>query len=416
MKSLIWFWLYSRVSAACDINHALWYPDYGDTVIEDLIQALPGVGAKQFKMLNPDVNPNRIMSGEEYTVPYGPEMTIIPPAIWSGNCPQTLLLHGEETTQDASTPSRQPTPSIPTGSNLPTSDPTSGTMHGRTATSTAASTGTSTDLEATASSTTASVEKDSPTTGSYRATDSTDNEPTNQATDATSKNVDPTTTSTMVSQETVNSIPTSVTKEFPSTGSYKATDSTDSKPTGQPTDVTSHSVDPTITSTIMRKETGSLTTASAETGSPTTGSYRATDATNSKPTSPATDVTSQNVDPTTTASTEKDSPTAGLCHCWEDSKPTTDDPASPKQTRMAATKSFCNQFKKVPLAAENPTKISEQDELVVGAHIFPGCTKSKLDEVKCLEYLKEIESQCPRFGGFLERGCFYLWILKPGTT
>ncbi|KAL5610473.1 hypothetical protein FOBRF1_006590 [Fusarium oxysporum] len=457
MNLFIWLWLYSLVSAACDISHALWSPDYGDTVIEDLSQALPGVGVKQFKTLNPGVNPNRIMSGETYTVPYGPEITIITPATWSGNCPKTLLLHGEETTQDASTPSKPLKPSVTTESDLNTSHPTSGTTHDEATTRTSTSTGTSTGLITTTSSTSTLVEKDSTTTKSYEATFSTDSEPTNQPTDTTSKSVDPTTTSTSVSQNTVNSTPTSVPKDVPATESHKSTDSTDSNPTGQTTGVTSYNVNTAAKPTKVSKEAESLTTASAETSSPTTGSHKTADASDSRPTSSATDVTTQNVNPTTTESAkphspttgshktadttdgkpaaqattdvttetsdpvtttsgEIEAPTTGSCPCWTDCKLQKEDSTYSKKIELAVAKSFCNQFNKAPLAAKNPSKISEHSRFVVGAHISPGCTKSELDEAKCLEYLEEIENQCPRTGGFFERGCFYVWIMKRETT
>ncbi|KAI3567792.1 hypothetical protein IWW34DRAFT_641572 [Fusarium oxysporum f. sp. albedinis] len=323
MNLFIWLWLYSLVSAACDISHALWSPDYGETVIEDLSQALPGVGVKQFKTLNPGVNPNRIMSGETYTVPYGPEITIITPATWSRNCPKTLLLHGEEKAQDASTPSKPLTPPATAGSDLYTSQPTSGTMYDETITRISTSTGTGTGLITTTSS----------------------------------------------------------------------------------------------TSTSVSKEAENLTTASAEANSPTTGSHKTADTTDSKPAAQATtDVTTGTSKPATTKSGEIEAPTTGSCPCWTDCKLQKEDSTYSKKIGLAVAELFCNQFNEAPLAAKNPSKISEHSRFVVGAHISPGCTKSELDEAKCLEYLEEIENQCPRTGGFFERGCFYVWIMKRETT
>jgi hypothetical protein len=417
MNLFIWLWLYSLVSAACDISHALWSPDYGETVIEDLSQALPGVGVKQFKTLNPGVNPNRIMSGETYTVPYGPEITIITPATWSRNCPKTLLLHGEEKAQDASTPSKPLTPPATAESDLYTSQPTSGTMYDETITRISTSTGTGTGLISTTSSTSTSVEKGSTTTKSYEATFFTDSEPTNQPSDATSKSVDPTTTSTSVSQNTVNSTPTSVPKGVPATKSHKSTDSSDSNPAGQTTGITSHNVNTVAKPTKVSKEAENLTTASAEANSPTTGSHKTADTTDSKPAAQATtDVTTGTSKPATTKSGEIEAPTTGSCPCWTDCKLQKEDSTYSKKIGLAVAELFCNQFNEAPLAAKNPSKISEHSRFVVGAHMSPGCTKSELDEAKCLEYLEEIENQCPRTGGFFERGCFYVWIMKRETT
>ncbi|CZR49658.1 uncharacterized protein FPRO_14863 [Fusarium proliferatum ET1] len=285
MNLFIWLSLYSLASTACDIGHALWSPDYGDTVVEDLGQGLPGVGVKQFGALNPSVNPNRIMFGETYTVPYGPEMTIITPAIWSGNCPKTLLLHGEEKVQDASTPSKPLTPfSIPI-SDLYRSHPTVGTTYDETIDKTPTSTGTGTSLMTTTVSTSISVKKDSTTTKPQGTTLFTDSEPINKPSDATSKSVEPTTTTTSLSQNTVISTPTSVPNSIPATKLHKSTVSVDRKPTGQTTGITSHNVNTVAKPTKGTKDAESLT-ASAETNSPTNGSP---DAINSKPDRSATE-------------------------------------------------------------------------------------------------------------------------------
>ncbi|ENH68187.1 hypothetical protein FOC1_g10002192 [Fusarium oxysporum f. sp. cubense race 1] len=246
------------------------------------------------------------MSGETYTVPYGPEITIITPATWSGNCPKTLLLHGEEKAQDASTPSKPLTPPATDESDLYTSQPTSGTTYDETITRISTSTGTGTGLITTISSTSTSVEK----------------------------------------------------------GSHKTADTTDSKPAAQAT----------------------------------------------------TGVTTGTSKPATTKSGEIEAPTTESCPCWTDCKLQKEDSTYSKKIGLAVAELFCNQFNEAPLAAKNPSKISEHSRFVVGAHISPGCTKSELDEAKCLEYLEEIEKQCPRTGGFFERGCFYVWIMKRETT
>ncbi|KNB13629.1 hypothetical protein FOXG_20862 [Fusarium oxysporum f. sp. lycopersici 4287] len=134
-------------------------------------------------------------------------MTINKPAIWSGNCPKTLLLLGEETTQNTPMPSQQSTLSTSTKENTNTPVPASETTPDHTTTSTA---------------------------GTHKTADQTNIKPTGQATDTTRNN-----TPTLVK-----------------TGSKKATGSAGSKPTGAATDVTSQSADPT-------------TPTSAETHSPT---------------------------------------------------------------------------------------------------------------------------------------------------
>ncbi|KAK2480439.1 hypothetical protein H9L39_08007 [Fusarium oxysporum f. sp. albedinis] len=207
MNSLIWLWLYPLVSAACDANYALWSPHFGMTVINDLIPALPQVSVEEFESINEGIDADKIGTGGTYTVPYGSEMTINKPAIWSGNCPKTLLLLGEETTQNTPMPSQQSTLSTSTKENTNTPVPASETTPDHTTTSTA---------------------------GTHKTADQTNIKPTGQATDTTRNN-----TPTLVK-----------------TGSKKATGSAGSKPTGAATDVTSQSADPT-------------TPTSAETHSPT---------------------------------------------------------------------------------------------------------------------------------------------------
>ncbi|KAI3570640.1 hypothetical protein IWW34DRAFT_576822, partial [Fusarium oxysporum f. sp. albedinis] len=137
MNSLIWLWLYSLVSAACDVNYAMWFPHFGMTVINDLIPALPQVSVEEFETINEGIDADKIGGGGTYTVPYSSEMTINKPAIWSGNCPKTLLLLGEETTQNTPMPSQQSTLSTSTKENTNTPVTASGTTHDHTTTSTA---------------------------------------------------------------------------------------------------------------------------------------------------------------------------------------------------------------------------------------------------------------------------------------
>ncbi|EXL64779.1 hypothetical protein FOPG_18971 [Fusarium oxysporum f. sp. conglutinans race 2 54008] len=134
MNSLIWIWLHALASAACDVNYALWSPGFGMTVINDLIPALPEVGVKEFENINGGIDANNIGKGGTYTVPYGSEMTINKPAKWSGDCPKTLLLRGEETTQKTPTPSEQPTLSTLTQENTNTPMAASGTVPDHTTT------------------------------------------------------------------------------------------------------------------------------------------------------------------------------------------------------------------------------------------------------------------------------------------
>ncbi|CVL09363.1 uncharacterized protein FMAN_14302 [Fusarium mangiferae] len=393
------------------------------------------------------------MFGETYTVPYGPEVTIITPAIWSGNCPKTLLLHGEEKVQDASTPSKSLTPLSISISDLDRSHPTVGTTYDETIDKTPTSTGTGTSLITTTVSTSISVEKDSTTTKSHETTFLTDSEPINKPSDATSKSVEPTATSTSLSQNTVNSTPTSVPNSIPATKLHKSTVSVDRKPTGQTTGITSHNVNTVAKPTKGTKDAESLT-ASAEANSSTNGSP---DAINSKPDRSATGVITRNADPATTESTKPHSPTTGShkttdrtdgkpasqvttdvttgtskptptksgktaasttgsCPCWTDCELQEEDSTLSKKIGLEVAKLFCNQFIKAPLTSRNLSKIAEYRSFVVGAHRYPGCTKSELDETKCLEYLEEIEKQCPRTGGFFERGCFYVWIMNREAT
>ncbi|RKK11013.1 hypothetical protein BFJ66_g11491 [Fusarium oxysporum f. sp. cepae] len=238
MNSLIWLWLYSLVSAACDVNYAMWSPGFGMTVINDLIPALPQVSVEEFETINEGIDADKIGGGGTYTVPYSSEMTINKPAIWSGNCPKTLLLLGEETTQNTPMPSQQSTLSTSTKENTNTPVPASETTPDHTTTSTAGThkTADQTNIKPTGQATDTTRNK-TPTlvkTGSKKATGSAGSEPTGQATDTTR-----------------NKTPTLV-----KTGSKKATGSAGSEPTGAATDVTSQSAGPT-------------TQTSAETPSPT---------------------------------------------------------------------------------------------------------------------------------------------------
>ncbi|KAF5232184.1 hypothetical protein FANTH_13098 [Fusarium anthophilum] len=238
MNSLIWLWLYPLVSAACDANYALWSPHFGMTVINDLIPALPQVSVEEFESINEGIDADKIGTGGTYTVPYGSEMTINKPAIWSGNCPKTLLLLGEKTTQNTPMPSQQSTLSTSTKENTNTPVPASETTPDHTTTSTAGThkTADQTNIKPTGQATD-TTRNNTPTlvkTGSKKATGSAGSEPTRQATDTTRNN-----TPTLVK-----------------TGSKKTTGSAGSKPTGAATDVASQSADPT-------------TPTSAETHSPT---------------------------------------------------------------------------------------------------------------------------------------------------
>ncbi|KAJ0132256.1 hypothetical protein BFJ63_vAg16253 [Fusarium oxysporum f. sp. narcissi] len=228
MNSLIWLWLYSLVSAACDVNYAMWFPHFGMTVINDLIPALPQVSVEEFETINEGIDADKIGGGGTYTVPYSSEMTINKPAIWSGNCPKTLLLLGEETTQNTPMPSQQSTLSTSTKENTNTPVTASGTTHDHTTTSTAGTQKTADPINSkpTGQTTDPSHNK-TPTpgkTGSKKATGSAGSEPTGHTTDPTR-----------------NKTPTLV-----KTGSKKATGSAGSEPTGTATDVTSQNVDPTI--------------------------------------------------------------------------------------------------------------------------------------------------------------------------
>ncbi|KAK2931621.1 hypothetical protein FoTM2_009137, partial [Fusarium oxysporum f. sp. vasinfectum] len=158
MNPLIWLWLYSLVSAACNVNYAMWSPGFGMTVINDLIPALPQLSIEEFETINGGIDADNIGRGVKYRVPYSKEMTINKPAIWSGNCPKTLLLLGEETTQNTSTPSQQPT--LSTSADESTNTPV-------------AAPGTTTDYTATSIAST------------QKASSPTNSKPTGKATDTT---------------------------------------------------------------------------------------------------------------------------------------------------------------------------------------------------------------------------------------
>ncbi|KAJ0128445.1 Uncharacterized protein HZ326_28455, partial [Fusarium oxysporum f. sp. albedinis] len=60
--------------------------------------AFKDISMKEFAKLNPGVDTNKLRTdpASPYKVPYSPQMTIIPPAVLSGDCPKTLLLDGEQ--------------------------------------------------------------------------------------------------------------------------------------------------------------------------------------------------------------------------------------------------------------------------------------------------------------------------------
>ncbi|KAK2667915.1 hypothetical protein RAB80_017106 [Fusarium oxysporum f. sp. vasinfectum] len=374
MNSLIWIWLHALVSAACDVNYALWLPGFGMTVINDLIPALPEVGVKEFETINGGIDANNIGKGGTYTVPYGSEMTINKPAKWSGNCPKTLLLLGEETTQNTPMPSQQSTLSTSTKENTNTPVTASGTTHDHTTTSTA---------------------------GIQKADDPTNSKPTGQATDTTR-----------------NKTPTPG-----KTGSKKVTGSADSESTGHTTDTTRNNT-PTLVKTGSKKATGSAgseptghTTDTTRNNTPTlvkTGSKKATGSAGSEPTGAASDVTSQSADPTTQTSVETHSPTAELWTCWMSKDRTLFDNTS-KMTRMTAVNEFCQRFKKKPLTPKNPKSSLEQKDLALFAYVSSTCDigNYEFSEAACLTCFGVIENECSDHGGLLEDGCATVWIAKP---
>ncbi|KNB15658.1 hypothetical protein FOXG_21426 [Fusarium oxysporum f. sp. lycopersici 4287] len=100
MNLLIWFFIYPLLSLGCDANYryAVWTPRPGDTLFSDVALALPDINMKEFEKLNPGVDRNKLRTdpASPYKLPYSPQMKIIPPAVWSGDCPKTLLLDGEQ--------------------------------------------------------------------------------------------------------------------------------------------------------------------------------------------------------------------------------------------------------------------------------------------------------------------------------
>ncbi|TVY74568.1 hypothetical protein Focb16_v005748 [Fusarium oxysporum f. sp. cubense] len=405
MNSLIWIWLHALVSAACDVNYALWSPGFGMTVINDLIPALPEVNVKEFENINGGIDANNIGKGGTYTVPYGSEMTINKPAKWSGNCPKTLLLLGEETTQNTPMPSQQSTLSTSTKENTNTPVTASGTTHDHTTTSTAgiqkADDLTNSKPTGQATDTTRNKTPTPGKTGSKKATGSADSESTGHTTDTTRNN-----TPTLVK-----------------TGSKKATGSADSEPTGHTTDTTRNNT-PTLVKTGSKKATGSAdsestghTTDTTRNNTPTlvkTGSKKATGSAGSEPTGAASDVTSQSADPTTQTSVETHSPTAKLWTCWMSKDRTLFDNTS-KMTRMTAVNEFCQRFKKKPLTPKNPKSSLEQKDLALFAYVSSTCDigKYEFSEAACLTCFGVIEKECSDHGGLLEDGCATVWIAKP---
>ncbi|KAI8416846.1 hypothetical protein FOFC_03159 [Fusarium oxysporum] len=113
MNLFIWISIHSLASIACDINYsyAEWTPRENDTLIVDVIPFVPDVSVEGFKNLNPGVNPDMLYYHitSPYRLPYRPNMTVLPPAVLSGDCPKTLLLDSVEI-------SRQAPSSTPTGS------------------------------------------------------------------------------------------------------------------------------------------------------------------------------------------------------------------------------------------------------------------------------------------------------------
>ncbi|VTO90215.1 unnamed protein product [Fusarium graminearum] len=222
MKLFIWLWLCSIVSAACDINYAFWFPDFGMTVLGDLTPAIPDVGVPEFEKQNPGVKADKIQEGGAYKVPYSPEMVIIEPAIWSGKCTKTLLLRGEEKTQKAAMSSQVLTQPTTTLRKLPTSDTTYETRYDRTVTDTAAlTTGQNEDSDISVTTASASHQIESSNADLYSATDPTDTSQTVQASDSTTKDDEQTTLTSI----TINS--------------YTATGTTDRNPTEHVTDASS---------------------------------------------------------------------------------------------------------------------------------------------------------------------------------
>ncbi|KAJ0126518.1 hypothetical protein HZ326_30374 [Fusarium oxysporum f. sp. albedinis] len=344
------------------------------TVINDLIPALPQVSVEEFETINEGIDADKIGTGGTYTVPYSSEMTINKPAIWSGNCPKTLLLLGEETTQNTPMPSQQSTLSTSTKENTNTPVPASETTLDHTTTSTAGThkTADQTNIKPTGQATDTTRNK-TPTpgkTGSKKATGSAGSEPTGQATDTTRNNT-----------------PTPV-----KTGSKKATGSAGSEPTGQATDTTRNNT-PTLVKTGSKKATGSA---------------------GSKPTGAATDFTSQSADPTTPTSAETHSPTAKPWTCWASKDRTLLD-NTPKKTRMTAVNEFCRKFKEKPLTPKNRSSDVKQKDLALLAYLHLPChiDKFEVDEIACLKYFEVIEKKCSDRGGSFQDGCALVWIAKP---
>ncbi|KAK2666649.1 hypothetical protein RAB80_014501 [Fusarium oxysporum f. sp. vasinfectum] len=436
MNSLIWLWLYPLVSAACDANYALWSPHFGMTVINDLIPALPQVSVEEFETINEGIDADKIGTGGTYTVPYSSEMTINKPAIWSGNCPKTLLLLGEETTQNTPMPSQQSTLSTSTKENTNTPVPASETTLDHTTTSTAGThkTADQTNIKPTGQATDTTRNK-TPTpgkTGSKKATGSAGSEPTGQATDTTRNNT-PTLVKTGSKKATgsAGSEPTgqatdTTRNKTPTpgkTGSKKATGSAGSEPTGQATDTTRNNT-PTLVKTGSKKATGSAgseptgqATDTTRNNTPTlvkTGSKKATGSAGSKPTGAATDFTSQSADPTTPTSAETHSPTAKPWTCWASKDRTLLD-NTPKKTRMTAVNEFCRKFKEKPLTPKNRSSDVKQKDLALLAYLHLPChiDKFEVDEIACLKYFEVIEKKCSDRGGSFQDGCALVWIAKP---
>jgi hypothetical protein len=120
MNLFIWISIHSLASIACDINYsyAEWTPRENDTLIANAIPFVPDISVEGFKNLNPGVIPDMLYYDitSPYRLPYRPNMTVLPPAVMSGDCPKTLLLDKVEKAESTSSISRQAPPSTPTGS------------------------------------------------------------------------------------------------------------------------------------------------------------------------------------------------------------------------------------------------------------------------------------------------------------
>ncbi|GKU23134.1 unnamed protein product [Fusarium langsethiae] len=375
-------------------------------------------------------------------------MTIISPAIWSGNCPKTLLLRGGAANQGISTQPPNLHVPTPTGKGPLTSGYAVETVD-----DTVTNTTIDLDVGTTAVSLATQAEEGPTSISSHHGTEVVLRKVTSQTADANSKDIDPSATSTVLQQEIVDSITKVAEKEDLASEPSKATGSPSSKTTDQIADTTQASqeiVDSTTeatekedSTTESAKAAGTLSSGAASPAIGSTNTYsdhlatsteenstitvnesapgktsyhttapeETTYITNSESISdPVTETTSPYVDPTTRKATENISPTPSSHNCWPVVTAEESDSVSAEQSWAAAIKVFCHQFVKTPLAPNDRSRVINQDNLTFGAHIMPSCTKSELDEVECLEYMEKIEEQCHVVGGFIQEGCFFLWI------